>query len=493
MKPRHQMLGTAWLLLGAALLASCTAFGPARRDPGEVVRLPETYAEAAPQGVAPSNRWWETFGDDQLNRLVSAALGGNLSLAQAEARIRQAAALEKQSRSGLFPSLSLEADAGVTEQRREQRVESAAGVIVTETTDTTESYGLGLAAAYELDLWGRVRAARRSAASSREATEADRDTVAMTLAAEVALRYFELLKEQRTLVLLHQQLDNDRATLDLIELRFRRSAATALDVLEQRGVVAGALSQLAPVEANIAGLLDELAVLSGTAPGSDLGLVVREFPALPDIPDAGLPVDLLSRRPDVRAAWLRLESADWSRREASADRLPAIRLSASGTYQGDAVDVLFDYWLLRLGGDLTAPLVDGGRRRAEVERRVAVADERVAAYRQAVLKAMQEVQDALRREAAQSRHLAAIEEELRLAGAAEEQAFQRYGKGQESYLRVLTATRRRQVLEQLVVSATYQQRAYRVQLHRALGGDWAEMLDEAQSRQQFQTPGGDIR
>jgi len=449
---------------------SCAVFAPERRDAGESATIPAAYRVSDSEGIPVSNRWWEEFGDEQLNGLIAVALTNNLTIAQAEARLRQARALEIEQRSALFPEVAGEASASVTERESD----GTSG-------DTTESYSLGIAASYELDLWGRVRSLRRSAGLDAAATEADRNTAAMTIAAEVALRYFELLATRQGIALLEQQLETSRDTLELIELRFRRSQVTALDVLQQRQEVAGAEARLPQVRANEQILVDSLSVLLGRSPSEDLPVSIRALPELPPVPEAGIPADLLARRPDIRSAWLKLLAVEWDVSAAKADRLPAIRLSASAAYSSDDTGTLFDNWILNLAGSLTAPFFDAGRRRAEVERQKAIVDERLASYRETVFEGVKDVQDALRREAAAGERLSLLRQQLDLADSSRAQAMQRYLKGQENYLRVLTATLSKQQLQRDVVTLESERISYRIALYRALGGDWLAIMESVEA------------
>ena len=446
-------------ILASLLFSSCRTGRTPPAVPGDFP-VPDTYATATAPGTVSTNAWWEMFQDPQLNHLVARARAGNLSLAQAAARVRQSRALAVQAGSSRFPSLTLDASAASS------RTEGSG----TGSGQTVETYTLGPAASYELDAWGRVGSTHEAARLTAQAAEADHNTLAISVTAETALRYFEWLREQQTLDLLRQQLAGDRSTLDLVELRFRRSTSTALDVFQQREVVAETESLLAPIEASAGNLADALSLLTGSPPDGTLSLVTTNLPPLPPLPESGLPAGLLETRPDIQASWWRLVSAEHSLTAARADRLPAIRLSASGLFQADALDLLLDTWILKLAASFSAPLLDGGRRRAEVDRQRAISDERIAAYRVTVYTAIQEVQETLRRDSAQVRVLNSLREEINLSRASSEQALQRYLKGQENYLRVLSARRRQYVLERQWIQACYQQLAIRVQLARALGG-----------------------
>lgn len=194
------------------------------------------------------------------------------------------------------------------------------------------------------------------------------------------------------------------------------------------------------------------------------------------IPATGLPADLLAKRPDVRSSGLRLESADQQVAAARAARLPAISLAATASYGADQLDLLFNNWVLKLAGSLTAPIFDGNRRKAEVDRTRAVADENLALYRETVLTAVKEVEDALINEAKQREHIEALELQMDAAQRALDHAVFRYRKGVDNYLPVLTQLLTVQNLERDRIQRQTELVIYRVSLYRALGGSWMDTL-----------------
>lgn len=458
------------MILLACGLSGCAIFAPERRPLDAGLDLPEHYATEQQDGaeaIAPD--WWTGFGDTQLNTLVATALSGNLDLVQADARLRQAAALSRQQSAGRYPDLDLEGSGSRSEMH-------------TDNADTqTDSYSLGLAASYELDLWGRVRSAQKAAVLSAQAGVWDRDTVAMTVSAQVVQTYFQWLAQCAKVELLNTQAKVVAQQLELIELRFARSQSSGLDVLEQREALAAAESALLPQQSLRDSYQDQLAVLTGRAPGS-LMLTPRTLPSLPPMPSAGLPSGLLQLRPDVQAAWLRLRSAEWAVSEARANRLPTLRLSASAGYSADELDVLFDQWVSNLAASLVGPLIDGGSRRAAVDYQKALTDERMGAYRAAVLSAVLDVQDALRNEQMQQALFAAVQEQVEMTAQAYRVSLRRYNNGQETYLRVLQADYRRRSLETEAISSQLQLLLDRVALCRAAGGPPERMmLNEGES------------
>ncbi|MEJ2640001.1 MAG: efflux transporter outer membrane subunit [Desulfosarcinaceae bacterium] len=452
-----------WLLGLSLVFSACAPFTPELRKSPEGP-LPKTFSLFGGP-AATSDRWWQSFASSELDAFVDAALGENLSLKAAWARLEQAGALARESAADQWPEVDALAGAGVS-----RRHTKGAG-----TTDI-EDYSLGLGASYEVDLWGRVRAARTADALGAAASREDLNAAAMTLAASVVEHWVDIIASRRQLGLLQKQLEVDRTFLELVELRFENGIVSALDVYQQRQVVAEVEAEIPLVEASEQLLRHELALLLGRPPGASLEIRATELPLPPALPFLGLPADLLANRPDVRAAGLRLRATDWQVAEARANRLPSLRLTAGVSYGADELDLLFDNWLLNLAANLTAPLVEGGRRAAAVERQKAVADENLARYRETVLTALKEVEDALVRESKQREHLDGLQRQIEVAKKALDEAVERYRKGLNDYLPVLTQLGSTQRLARDLITQQATLIRYRIALHRALGGHWAEGL-----------------
>jgi NodT family efflux transporter outer membrane factor (OMF) lipoprotein len=468
----HVRLSWLSVLLLLPLGSGCVMFKPDLRRPQEEALglLPETYSVIA-TNPSPSQVWWQDFNSADLDRLIGLALTQNFSVVQAEARMRQAEAQAIKAGAVLWPELSVQGSASSTRQYTDSPVNPEAGK-----TTSTESYSLGgVAASYELDLWGRVRASRDSARSTYQASRSDLEAAWMSIAAQIADRWLQLQANQTKLELLRKQLETNRTLVDLLELRNRSGQATALDVVQQRQTAAATESAIPPLESAIVVLTNQLNILLGQPYATPLELADSGVPDLPPLPDAGLPGDLLTNRPDVQAAALRLESAGWSLASAKADRLPAIRLSGSAVYQSDAFADLFDNWLANLAAGFTAPVFDGGRRRAEVRRNEAVRDERLSAYKEAVLQAITDVENALIREDRQQAYLDSLQRERDYAKNALQEAQTRYRNGSIDYLNVLASLTSVQRLEQDMISGKLALLQERIGLYRALGGTWTRL------------------
>jgi multidrug efflux system outer membrane protein len=457
------------LITIVVMLASCSLKPQVREKPeGE---LPKSFSLAPKEADRPE-RWWETFQDPELNHLVEQAFSGSLTLKEAWARLKQAQAVAIQAGASLYPDLSLTTGASRSRQRTDR------GSSLGSSTHTIEDYSIGLISGYELDLWGRIRSEQQASLLEATATREDLNTAAMTLAAEVTENYLSILSQRMQKRLLEEQLKTNLIYLELVELRFRKSMASALDVYQQRQIVEQIKTKIPPVEATEALLMHELALLLGKLPLTAIPISGETLPEATEIPATGLPADLLATRPDVRAAGLRLQGADWDVAAARANRLPAIRLSAGASYGAGELDLLFDNWMMVLAGNLTAPLFDGNQRAAEVDRTRAVADEKLSAYRRTVLTAIKEVEDALISEEKQRQHIDALDRQIIAARNALNEARERYRKGMNDYLPVLTQLLAVQGLERDIIQQKTQLLSYRVSLYRALGGAWANNMNE---------------
>ena len=464
------------LLLSAS---SCTTF-KARiraRPEGE---LPTTFSLYT-AGPERPERWWEEFKDPELNALIEEALSGSFTLKEAWARLNQARALAVQAGSGLYPDLT--GTAGASQGR--QGTENGPG-----DTQTIKDYSLGLASTYELDLWGRIRSEREAVLLEVTATREDVNAAAMTVAAEVTNRWVNIISQRMQKALLEQQLQTNQTYLELVELRFHNAMVSALDVYQQRQVVETVRAQIPLIEAQEQLLMHELALLLGKPSQTPIEITSKTLPAPMAIPATGLPADLLSARPDIRSAGLRLYAADWQVATARANRLPSIRLTASASYGAGELDMIFKNWLVNLAANLTAPIFDGNRLKAEVDRVEAVADEQLSAYRRTVLNAIKEVEDALVSEEKQRQHIRALEAEIDASRRALDQARDRYLKGLNDYLPVLTQLLTVQGLERDLIQRRTESLIYQVNLYRALGGTWTEGLTPDGELQTVKTNGG---
>lgn len=467
MKTRGLLIAALVAVVG---MASCTV-----HDVGQLtdppVPIPQRFS--ATDRSLPPERWWEEFNDPTLNSLIAQALSGNLELKSAWTRLDQARALAVQAGAAILPEVT--AEAGVSRTRVNKPTARA--------KDTGNLFSVGLAASYELDLWGRVRSVKNAAEMDLLATRENLDATAISLAAAVGETWFSLVEQRAQKGILTEQADVSKTFLELAELRFSQGRASALDVYQQRLQLAATRSRFAPVEARLKVLQHQLAVLLGRPPRFSIPRIPTTLPELPPPPGSGLPADLLRFRPDLRAAYHQLSAADHRVAIAVADRLPALRLTAGASYQGDEVHTIFDNWIWNIAGNLAAPVFDAGRRKAEVARTRAAVTGLLQEYGRVVLGAFQEVEDALVQERQERIFLADLDHQIGLARATLSEARARYVNGLSDYLPVLTALQVLQKLERERLTAQRRLISFRIQLYRALGGSWMRSLEPSVTMQ----------
>jgi multidrug efflux system outer membrane protein len=459
-------------LCALALSAGC-AVGPDYEKPAAAV--PAGFGEsgpwraAAPKDSLPKGDWWRIFGDAQLDRLEAQAGDGSLTVQAALARFDQARAVARVSRAALLPALAANFDPDRTKYsgHRQEPPGAASPIYTTDSIDTQLDLG------YQLDVFGRVRRGYESARALAQAQWADYQNVLLSLQAEVAQDYFALRSLRAQQDLLARTVDLRRQALDLVQKRRIGGASDDLDVEQAQAELASIQSDALAVEQSAARLRHALATLVGSLP-EDFALeppaLAGEPPALP----AGLPSELLERRPDVAAAERTLASANAQIGFAKAAFFPTIGLTAGAGFNSTAFATLLQAssreW--SLGPFVSLPLFQGGANAANYQRAQAAYREQIAVYRQQVLGAFADVEDSL----SDLRLLAARAEALGRAAAAAGKAADlsavRYQQGVADYFEVIEA--QRTALDDQLQATQLQGERYQasVQLVKALGGGW---------------------
>lgn len=262
-------------------------------------------------------------------------------------------------------------------------------------------------------------------------------------------------------------------------MRLGQGLGSGLDLLQQRQQLAAVEGQRPLLESSVAVLQNQLAILTGRAPSEFQVAKQSKLPTLPARPSSGVPADLLLRRPDVRAARLQVEAADYRVAVAVANRLPSLRLGASyGPFQvADLVFTTAHIW--QIGANLLAPIFQGGRLKAELARNEAVVQERSYSYGHAILQALVEVENAAIQETKQLEYVTELQEQLVIARETLEEARSRYsaGMGDDSFVQILLSLTSTQQIEQSLLLAQKQVLSHRIQFCRALGGSWTQELE----------------
>jgi outer membrane protein, multidrug efflux system len=413
------------------------------------VRSPETFARSGT--VSLQDRWWLAFSDPKVDSLVTAALDSNFSLESTWHRLTAAKAAVDHEKASLFPALT----GTVTGE-----IERGSG--------DSKSTRVGVASDYELDLWGKVRSSIDAERHRFRATRADYQTAALSLTAEVVRTWYQLMDARSRLDLFERQIETNTKVLGLIRARFGSGQVRSVDILRQKQLLESTREGKIGAQSRIAVLEHRLAILLGRPPQDAIKYGRRPLPNLPALPSTGLPAQLIQRRPDVQRAFSLLRAADRDLAVAITNRYPRLTLSAStsSTNTGGG----FEEWARNLTSGLFAPIFNGGELGAEVRRRRALKDERLARYGQAILTAYQEVEDALSQEEKQTERIRSIEMQVELAGQTYDQLRLEYLNGISEYLDVLTALTAQQRLHRDLISARLVLLEHRISLYRALAG-----------------------
>ena len=463
--------GLQLALVVATALCGCSAHQVAR-DVKPVVSVPQRFVETSGKAKIRA-QWWRTFSEPTLDALVEQALSGNLDLKRVAVRLGIAQAIARRNGARNWPEVNL--DGRVNASKSNFFFGKTATPLGGNQIDiVTTTIPLTVAASYELDLWGRVASATTAARLDLQATAEDARAMAITISGQVVETWFSLIEQQAQRALLRRQVELNQVMLKLVQGRFGQGQADAVAVLQQRQQLAAVRAQVPLIEAQVKILEHQLAALLGRAPHQPkVARTPTRLPVVPALPSAGLPATVLGRRPDIRAARIRVQAADHRVGVALADRFPNVRLGGSTGFQGrDGLSGFLDTWIWNLVTNVTAPLFDGGRRAAEVDRSREALKEVVLVYSQVVLRALYEIEDALVRERQQRAHVAAQGKQLELARQTLLESRRRYAGGQGDYLPVMTALQTLQRVERDQLGARRELLSRRVGLYRALAGSW---------------------
>lgn len=472
---RHSSRALLFSLIALPLFAGC-AVGPDYRPPSMAV--PAQWSEPRPsvteKGLSVSGqdlgRWWVVFDDPLLTSLEERALATNLDLRLAEARIRQARAARLGAGSTLGPTIES------TAQYRHSRTPATSATGGGSGGTVANQFQTGFDASWELDLFGRARRTIEAADADLLATVEERHGVMVTLTAEVARTYLELRALQQSIRIARENIVSQDQTTELTRQLLQAGFVNSLDVASAEAQSASQRARIPPLESSVKQTMHSLAILLGREPAALTAELTpeRAIPInLPRVP-TGLPSDLLRRRPDIRQAEAQIHAATARIGVAEADLFPRLTLSGSLSFQGDALDSWFNWTrrLWSLGPSASWQLFDSGRIRSNVLQQKSLTEQTLISYQQAVLTALQEVEDAL--------IAAAKEEEHHTALAKTQEANQRslklantlYSAGQTDFINVLQAERAVYATDDLLTQSTKTLATNLVALYKALGGCW---------------------
>ena len=495
--PFSRTLAAVLTPLAAVLLSACAA--PVFKQPA--IAVPAAFKEAGATGAAgqasanlagaapvqtaadgsqwrqaraaeqqPRGEWWLAFNDPALTALIAEATRNNANLAGATARVKQARAIAGIAEADRAPQVGVNAGA-----QRALSPPAQAGLPAGTPSPPQTSYMARLTASYEVDLFGRVSSSVAAARNDAATVEATYRSVLLALQADVAQAYFSLRATDAELDTLARTVRTREENVKVNQRRFDLGDIGEFDLARAKTDLSSTRAEAIGLQRQRAATEHALAVLLGR-PAADFtagASPLLEAAALPAIP-AGLPSALLERRPDIAAAQRTMEASNARIGVARAAMFPALDIGASGGGVGGAFSDVFKMsgrsWLL--GAQLSAPLIDGGRNKANVARSEAVLDESVAAYRQSVLVAFAEVEDNLAGLRILAGQAGQIEDAVVSARRSAELAQKLYEAGRSSYLELLDAQRNLAAVERTAVQLRGSRAVTTVALIRALGGGW---------------------
>jgi NodT family efflux transporter outer membrane factor (OMF) lipoprotein len=447
-------------ILMTLLLSGCKTLEPAPHPPLSIT-IPDRFT-LEDGGSEPIESWWKIFGSDELNALIRDALDNNFDLTALASKIVQANALVKKEDAAFFPDLGFSAGG----QKRGTQVKKSGKSAVYDGSHVWEG---GLSGSYTPDVWGEAAAGKQARMASLRAAEQALRNATLAVTADVVETWIDIISARNKKRILDHQIQINTTLLDLQRLRFVNGKANALDVSQQREALAEAGSQVPLLEKQEQLMLNRLAFLSGKAIANAVVLTSTQMPEPLPLPRVGIPSDLLTNRPDVQAAGMRLSSALWEVTAAKADLLPAFHLTAQALFSSGTLDLLFHNWVATLAGSIAGPILDGGLRRAEVERVKAVVDEQVSEYARTVAQAIFEVEDLLVTIQKQAAYIRLLEEELEVVRLTLKDARVQYQNGKSSYLAYLIAWTSIERLERQLVGERATLIKEQIQLYRSLG------------------------
>jgi len=442
-------------------------------------------AAAADTAAYDATRWWTTYDDPALTALVDTALAANLELASAEARVEELAAQFRIARAPLFPSIEANGQGNYQNQPANTGIggalggeEGSAGPSSGPDRFEFTDYQATLGFSYELDFWGRVRSQRKAALSQYFATAADLQTARLSVIGQVVSTYAQIGSLRRQVRLGKRTIDLLEKRVAVTEDRYARGLVPSFQLYTVRQTLQSARAEQPDLERRLYEAQGRLAVLLGRFAGEQRALLPDSIgvPLAPEPVPAGLPSGLLMQRPDVRAAALRLEAARQEIGVARAEMLPRLSLTGQGGTQSSELADLVDpgQAFATFVGQLTAPLFQGGRLRANLSAAEARYKRQAATYEQTVLTAFREVKAALVAYEKQRRRYREVRRQVETAEDAFRAQRDRYERGVGDLLARIDAERTLTDAQTRLAGVRRATLNARLALHRALGGPWTE-------------------
>jgi outer membrane protein, multidrug efflux system len=451
----------------AIALGGCSVFPDYERPSLEI---PATWRGDETQSSAwPSADWWRGFGSPQLDSLIAQAQGGNLDLAAAVARVREADAQARIAGAALLPAIGFGSAVSRVRQPSTSTLGSSGG-------RTNTVYDAQISASYELDFWGKNKAVVEAAKATAQASRYSEATVALTTVTSVAIAYFQILELRDQIAVTEANLASAESILEALQAQEVAGTTTALDVAQQETTVATLQAEIPPLQQQLRQFINALAILIGRPPQSvDItsgALADLSYPVV----TPGLPSELLARRPDVAMAEAQLQSAHANITVARAQFFPSVQLTIQGGFESTALSSLFGPagFVDTLASGLTQPIFEGGRLEGQYQYTQAFYDELLQNYRKSVISAFQDTEDAL----AATQQTAEQERRQQTAVDTAQRAFDiasaQLRAGTITVLTVLNTETALFTAKNVLLQIELGRLNAIVSLFKALGGGWSE-------------------
>lgn len=401
------------------------------------------------------DRWWLSFEDQKLTSLVDTALDKNFLLSSNWYALKEAGAFVDIVSAEKWPQVFLQLQSGISRPEPD----FVGG----------ENTQLALGADYEVDLWGRIRHSIHAEEHRFRATYYDYKTTAISLSGEITITWLNIKATKKQLQLIEEQIETNQKVLALIRARFASGQVRGVDILRQRQLIKSNIEQKKEFELQLEILQNQLSLLLGRPPGENYD-IAAELPELPPVPETGVPLQLVNRRPDVQSAFYSLQASDRELAAAISNKYPRLTFSMTAAVRSNTFIDLFQNQAISLAGSLLQPLFYGGRLRAEVDRAEAVKQQLVYQYGQTILVAFQEIENALISEQNLLEQIDIIEDQIDIAEKTFEQLKVEYLNGSIPYLDVLLTLNQLQELRRQLINENLQLLENRISLYRALAG-----------------------
>lgn len=476
----------AWIS-GASLLLSACAVGPDYRAPqGAALGLPAAYSQGAdgqnvgaPLANADLSTWWTRLNDPALSGLIDSAIASNLDIVQAQARLRQARESLRQANASFLPQVSGSGNGGKNyrSQAGGTRVDDSGNVISTGASNWSSSYSATASASWQIDLFGELSRSAEAARADLAASGYDLANVRLTIISELVTNYIQARLAQQQLRIARESQAVQRDNYDIANWRLQAGLVSSLDAEQARAQLAQTNATIPQLEASLKGSLNRIAVLTGQAPGD----ATRALEAPAPIPTAstqiavGIPADTLRQRPDVRSAERALAAATARIGVAQAQLYPSLGISGNIGTTSNAFSDLFSLITGGVFANVAQTIFDGGRLASQVRSQKAATDAAFAAYKQSVLTALEDVENAMAQLASARARKVEFATAYDASNNAAILARSQYQAGLTDFQTLLTSESTLLNARNSLASAQSDEVLAIARLYNALGGGWQNM------------------